>query len=181
MSKGRRWSRVVRSVIPAIVIALFVIGISAAAAADNSATQVTAATVNVEICDDCFKPTSVTVNVGDTIVWTHTGNNPHDVTSDNGAFTSPRRMAKGQTFSWTATAAGTFGYTCTVHRGQNGTIIVQAAPAAAPVQGAPNAVPRTGNGGLSAAIQPWQQLAAVGALVVLGAMSLIGRRLRQVA
>ena len=92
MNKGRHWGRIIRSFIPAIVIALFVIGISAAAAADNSTNQTSAATVNVEICDDCFKPTSVTVNVGDTIVWTHTGNNQHDVTADGGAFTSPRRM-----------------------------------------------------------------------------------------
>ena len=170
MSKQRNWGRIVRSFIPAMVIALFVLGIGVAAAAENSAAQATAATVNIEQGDNFFNPNSVTVNVGDTIVWTNKGARPHDVTADNGAFSSPRRMMAPATFSWTATAPGTFTYVCTIHSGMNGTIVVQGAPAAAP---------RTGGGAFSVAIQPWQQLAAVGALVALGALSLIGRRSRR--
>src|SRR3954468_5064965 len=91
VGKRRNWGRISRSFIPALVIALFVLGISAAAAS-NSAAQGSAATVNIAIGDNTFTPAQITVNVGNTVVWTNTGRNPHDVTADSGAFFSPRNM-----------------------------------------------------------------------------------------
>lgn len=103
-----------------------------------------AKTVNVEIGDNFFKPDSLTVQVGDTVTWTHMGNRPHDVTADNGAFSSPRRMSNGQTFTFTATAPGTYTYICTIHPNQmKATLVVQAAGGATP------GMPRTGAGGMA--------------------------------
>lgn len=103
-----------------------------------------AKTVNVEIGDNFFKPDSLTVQVGDIIVWSHMGNRPHDVTADGSAFSSPRRMANGQTFTFTATTAGTYSYICTIHPNQmKATLVVQGAAGAAP------GMPRTGAGGQS--------------------------------
>lgn len=103
-----------------------------------------AKTVNVEIGDNFFKPDSLTVQVGDTIVWSHMGNRPHNVTADGGAFSSEQRMANGQTFTFTATTAGTYSYICTIHPNQmKATLVVQGAAGAAP------GMPRTGAGGQS--------------------------------
>jgi plastocyanin len=171
VGKRRNWGRISRSFIPALVIALFVLGISAAAAG-NSAAQGSAATMNVTIGDNTFTPAQITVNVGDTVVWTNTGRNPHDVTSDSGAFFSPRNLMNGQTFSYTATTPGTFNYQCTVHSNMTGVLTV--------VGAAPAAVPSTGGGGMAGAVlQQWQQLAALAVLIGGGAALLALRRLRR--
>jgi plastocyanin len=171
MGKRRNWGRISRSFIPALVIALFVLGVGAAAA-KNSAAQGSAATVNIAIGDNTFTPAQITVNVGDTVVWTNTGRNPHDVTADGGAFFSPRNLMNGQTFSYTATTPGTYKYQCTIHSNMTGVLTVQGA--------APAAVPNTGGGGMAgAALRQWQQLAALVVLVGGGAALLALRRLRR--
>ena len=95
-----------------------------------------AATSNVSVVDNSFQPQQLTVTVGDTVMWTDNGNNPHTVTADGGAFDSSNggsgTMANGQTFSHTFTAAGSFPYHCKIHGaagglGMAGTIVVQAA------------------------------------------------------
>lgn len=131
----RRSKLLSRALILAILTVLFM-GLAAAASA---------ATMTVEMRDNTFQPQTITVNVGDTITWTNVGQRPHDATADNGAFSSPRRMSNGQSFSWTATAPGTYTYVCTIHinQGMRGTIVVQGAG------GAP-AMPGTGGGGMAA-------------------------------
>ncbi len=164
MSTQRNWKRLSRSFIPAIVIALFIMGIGATAAAENGAAR--AATINIEIGDNFFAPVTMNANVGDTIVWTHKGQRPHDVTADNGSFVSPRRMMNGQTFSYTVTTAGTFAYQCTIHTGQIGSLVVQAV--------APTSTPRTGGGGMAdPALAQWQQLAVLGVVLIGGSAALV--------
>lgn len=170
MKVRRNRGRLIRSFIPALVIALFVIGIGTAAAAENT---VSGATVNISMGDDFFNPVTANVNVGDTVVWTHTGaaTRPHDVTADNGAFTSPRRMMAGQTFSFTVTAPGTINYQCTIHANMDGVLNVM---------GAPGATPRTGGGGMAASVMlQWQQLAALAIVLVGGSAALVALRLRR--
>lgn len=87
-----------------------------------------AATVNISVGDNFFNPSSQTVNVGDTVVWTWTGFGTHNVTSSSTPFVlaSGNKM-NGGTFSFTFNSTGTFPYVCTIHPGQNGTITVLAA------------------------------------------------------
>jgi plastocyanin len=176
MGRSRSWPHRCRSFLPALLIALIVAGLGLAVASRGAAASGTAATVNIAIGDNNFTPKEVTANVGDTIIWTNKGQVAHDVTALNGAFTSPRNLAPGASFSYTATAAGTFAYVCTIHLNQDGTLTIQAAPAA------PAAVPNTGGGGM-AGIAPssWQQLAALGALLALSAGALVALRLRRAA
>jgi len=159
-----------RSFIPALVIALFVLGIGAAAAAEKSST---AATVNIQIGDNFFSPATATVNVGDTVVWTHTGTGgrPHDVTADNGSFLSPRNLMNGATFSYTATTPGTFNYGCTIHANMDGVLTVLGAPAAAPSTG--------GGGMIGAVLLQRQQLMMLGFVLVAGSAALTVLRLRR--
>jgi len=75
-----------------------------------------AATVNVTIVDFAFQPSSINVQIGDTVVWTNTGSFTHTVTSDGGAgpLDSPN-LANGITYSFTFIADGTYNYHCTFH------------------------------------------------------------------
>jgi plastocyanin len=175
MGRSRSWPHRCRSFLPALLIALLVAGLGLAVASRSAAASGTAA-VNIAIGDNNFTPQAVTANVGDTIVWTNNGKVAHDVTALNGAFNSPRNLAPGATFSYTATTAGSFAYVCTIHLNQNGTLTIQAAPAA------PVAVPNTGGGGMAGlAPSSWQQLAALTALLALITRTLVALRLRRAA
>lgn len=177
MGRSRSWPRLARSFLPALLIALLIVGLGFAVATRSVAASSTAATVNIAIGDNTFTPAAVTANVGDTIVWTNTGKVAHDVTGLNGApIMSPRNLAPGATFSYTATTAGTFAYVCTLHLNQSGTLTVQAA-AAIPV-----AAPRTGGGGMAGGgASQWQQLAGLGVLLALSLGALVALRLRRAA
>jgi plastocyanin len=79
-------------------------------------------TFDVTISDFAFTPKSVTVHVGDTVVWTNDQIGvPHTVTSGNpgdadaGAVFDSGTLASGATFTHTFTETGTFTYFCEIH------------------------------------------------------------------
>src|SRR2546426_230343 len=86
-----------------------------------------AATTNVSFGDFSFSPRTVTINVGDTVVWTNTGGS-HTVTGDG----SDPFCGSGfipTSCSHTFNTAGTFTYRCIPHAtsfNMRGTVIVQA-------------------------------------------------------
>ncbi len=91
------------------------------------------------MADDLFSPKTLSVNVGDTVVWTNSGAMAHTVTADNASFVSTT-LQPGQTYSHTFTSAGSFAYHCQFHGasggvGMSGTIVVSA-PSATPASGA---------------------------------------------
>src|ERR1044071_4126812 len=86
-----------------------------------------AATTNVSFGNFSFSPKTVTINVGDTVMWTNTGGS-HTVTGDG----SDPFCGTGfipTSCSHTFSTAGTFSYHCIPHQsfGMVGTVIVQAA------------------------------------------------------
>ncbi len=91
------------------------------------AARATAATVDVAISGFAFSPSSVQINVGDTVRWTNSDSAAHTVTSDTSAFGSGT-LSQNQTFSFTFTSAGTFPYHCGFHPGMTGSVSVQSAP-----------------------------------------------------
>src|SRR5215472_9404351 len=83
-----------------------------------------AMTTNVVFQDFSFTPQSVTIQVGDTVVWTNAGG-IHTVTGDGAdPFCGPNPIPL--TCSETFTNAGTFPYHCSFHQflGMVGTVIV---------------------------------------------------------
>jgi plastocyanin len=80
--------------------------------------------VAVAMQNIAFSPTSVTVKVGQKITWTNKDTVAHNVTSRSGESVSSPTFGQGGTFSFTPTKAGTIDYTCTVHPGMNGKIVV---------------------------------------------------------
>ena len=86
-----------------------------------------AATTNVSFGNNLvFSPKNVTINVGDTVVWSNTGGS-HTVTGD-GSDPFCGRVFVPTSCSHTFSTAGTFSYHCIPHQssGMVGTVIVQA-------------------------------------------------------
>lgn len=163
--------------VSALVMGLVLLGVMLVPAAPVQAEDVT-----VTIGDNFFEPATVTVNVGDTVTWRHTGNRPHDVTFSGGMFESPRQMRNGQQVSYTATTPGTYEYVCTIHEGggMRATLIVRAAGATTDTTTTGTtqtpSMPRTGAGG--GAGEPTGLIAGLGGLLLLavGGLAYLGRR-----
>ncbi|HEX7182213.1 MAG TPA: Calx-beta domain-containing protein [Thermoanaerobaculia bacterium] len=85
-----------------------------------------AADVTVELGASAFIPSSVTINVGDTVTWINDTGIEHTVTANNGSFNSGP-PDDSFTFSHTFDTAGTFGYHCQPHQllGMVGQVIVE--------------------------------------------------------
>ena len=91
-----------------------------------------------------FEPASVTIGVGDSLVWTWDGNlfNNHSVTADPGQAeqfdSDPGRLPtnnthpRGSSFSHVFAHKGTFTYYCKVHPTMRGSVDVIAVPDAVP-------------------------------------------------
>jgi LPXTG-motif cell wall-anchored protein len=85
-----------------------------------------AASTGVTIDDFAFSPSSVTIDVGDTVTWTNRDPTQHSATAEDGSFDTGL-LRRGQSGSHTFDEAGTFRYVCTPHPNMKGTIIVRAA------------------------------------------------------
>jgi len=69
-----------------------------------------------------FLPGVITINKGDTVIWKNNDSAGHDVSGDG--FVSPI-FGKGETFIFTFNTAGTFDYSCIVHPGMTGKVVVK--------------------------------------------------------
>jgi len=111
------------------------IAIAPGAFADHHAATVTnapgSATPGCEETDDCFIPSTVTIEAGGTVTWENTDNAAHTATGGtptdgpSGAFDSSLMMVGGS-FTQTFDEAGTYPYFCMVHPWMQGTVIVEA-------------------------------------------------------
>lgn len=88
-----------------------------------------AADAEVAVRDFRFDPSSLSVEVGDTVRWTNVGDAPHTVTFNGGAASGT--LANGQSWERAFPSAGTFQYVCGFHASMVGTVSV-AAPAPPP-------------------------------------------------
>jgi plastocyanin len=76
--------------------------------------QVAAASASVTIVDFDYSPAEVTVNAGESVTWTNSGDEPHTATADSGAFDTPV-LNSGESASVTLSQPGTFSYFCKLH------------------------------------------------------------------
>lgn len=99
--------------------------------------EASAATFQVAMKGYAFSPASLSVPAGSTVTWTNYDTAPHDVKTTSGplAIHSPM-LNKGESWSFTFTTAGAYGYVCTVHPDMTAGITVRAA-APAPTPAAP--------------------------------------------
>lgn len=97
-----------------------------------------AASYSVAMKGYAFSPASLNVPAGSTVTWTNHDTAPHDVKTTSGPLSIHSPMLnKGQSWSFTFTTAGSYGYVCTVHPDMTAGITVRAAapaPVPAPVR-----------------------------------------------
>lgn len=71
-----------------------------------------------------FKPATVKIHVGDTVVWINNDDRDHTVIARDGAFKSPNIRA-GQTFEVRFIRAGSYAYGCNYHPRMKGVVVVE--------------------------------------------------------
>lgn len=89
------------------------------------------ATTSVDIQGFAFSPSEITVNIGDTVVWTNKDGAAHTVTFKDNVLPGSPTLTNGGVFSHTFTSAGTFEYFCAFHGGMKGKVVVNGAQSAA--------------------------------------------------
>jgi plastocyanin len=104
-----------------LIIALLVAGLAAVAAPALAATR------SVRLVDNRFSPASLTVRAGDTVVFRHAGQAPHNVVTTGRPpqrFASPL-LRRGQSYRRTLNRAGRYRLVCTLHPGMRMTLRVR--------------------------------------------------------
>ncbi|MYS89783.1 MULTISPECIES: cupredoxin domain-containing protein [Streptomyces] len=106
--------------------------------------QASAASYSVTMKGYAFSPARLSVPAGSTVTWTNQDTAPHDVKTTSGPVSIHSPMLdKGQSWSFTFTTAGSYGYVCTVHPNMTAGITVRAAAPA--TTAAPTAHEHTGS------------------------------------
>ena len=70
-----------------------------------------------------FNPVQVTIPVGGRVNWSNSDSVAHTTTSDNNLWNA--NLTPGGAFSQTFNTAGTYSYSCSIHNGMNGRVVVQ--------------------------------------------------------
>lgn len=84
--------------------------------------DVTPGDATVEMRGQMFEPSTITISVGETVTWMNEDAVIHTVVGDG--FNSGN-LNEGDTFSHTFDEPGTYEYTCTIHPGMDGTVVVE--------------------------------------------------------
>lgn len=122
--------------VPLVILALAVAAGPRAGFAQTAHAVAATDSLAIPITAWSFEPTELTIAVGDSVVWTVTGQQPHTVTGDDRSWGS-EMLLPGHSFSWTFEAEGTYGYFCTPHPWMRGTVTVIAAASDAEAADAP--------------------------------------------
>jgi plastocyanin len=104
----------------AAALALLCWSMSPTAAADAPK----ATTHTVAIDGTRFQPETLTVKVGDSVIWVNKDPFPHTVTSAAGGFDS-REIGAGKSWKYTAAKKGEFPYVCSFHPTMKATLRVE--------------------------------------------------------
>jgi plastocyanin len=83
------------------------------------------ATTAVEMKGFAFNPTAIKVAAGATVTWTNSDGTNHNVTFANAAVAPSGNFNAGTKSLVMPTVAGTYAYSCTLHPGMNGSVVVQ--------------------------------------------------------
>ena len=84
-----------------------------------------AAQAEVKIDNFSFSPAELTVAAGTTVKWTNRDDIPHTVVSDDKSTFKSKALDTDDTFSFTFTKPGTYGYFCSIHPKMTAKVVVQ--------------------------------------------------------
>lgn len=91
----------------------------------NVEVRITKGAWNPKNAARAYSPNVIHVKVGQTVRWVNDDPIPHTVTADDNSFFDSGNLKKGQKWSYTFTATGTYKYHCTPHPYMKGTVIVE--------------------------------------------------------
>jgi plastocyanin len=83
------------------------------------------ATKPVDITQAGFTPSKVTIEFGDVVTWTNKDTANHQVLADQAAFPTSPVLQPNQTYSYTFTKSGTYGYRDALNTKRRGTVVVR--------------------------------------------------------
>ena len=96
------------------------------------------ATNTVNVVDNCFRSDVARIDAGDTVTWTNSDSYAHNIFTRT--FTGAPNLSWGDSYSYTFETAGVFPYSCTLHPGMIGVVIVgDVAPSTAAIVEVPPA------------------------------------------
>src|SRR5262245_27346248 len=98
-----------------LLIAVFLAGL--ACSGDGAPT--------IQVLDNAFSPSNITIAPGGRVTWAWNGQNPHDVVFDPGSGLANSAVQTTGAFDATFNNSGTYNYQCTIHAGMTGTVIVR--------------------------------------------------------
>jgi plastocyanin len=90
---------------------------------DAAAEAATMGRASIKIANFDFGPAAVTVPTGTSVTWTNNDDDAHSVVADDKAFRSAP-LDTGESYSFTFTKPGTYGYHCGLHPQMHGKVIV---------------------------------------------------------
>jgi plastocyanin len=102
-----------------------VLGTTLAAFAVLAIAPALSATKPVDITQAGFTPSKVTIDFGDAVTWTNKDTANHQVLADQAAFPTSPVLQPNQTYSYTFTKSGSFGYRDALNTKRRGTVIVR--------------------------------------------------------
>jgi len=114
-----------------LALAMLTVAVGLVCASAPAAAHTTHA---IAMANYAFVPSAMTIEAGDTVVWTNSDQAQHDVmvTSGPAQIHSPM-LSKGQQWSFTFTVPGTYHYVCSVHPDMVATLTVAPHSSPSPV------------------------------------------------
>jgi len=92
---------------------------------DNRPAPSTGRTSQIVMGDCVFTPTVNSVPVGATVTWRNGSIQDHEVVGSNMTWGAhDKLLAPGDTIGWTFEKAGVFAYSCMIHPGMSGVVVV---------------------------------------------------------
>ena len=92
---------------------------------DNRPAPSSGSTSQVMLGDCVFTPTVNRVAVGTTVTWRNGSTQAHEVVGSNMTWGAHDKLLQpGDTIGWTFETAGTYAYSCMIHPGMSGAIVV---------------------------------------------------------
>jgi len=99
---------------------------------DSDATDPEPESVVITYTDSGFVPTTVTINIGDSVVFKNESSrtfrpasDPHPVHTDLSGFDSDTAVAVGQSYTFTFNKSGSWGFHDHLDSGKKGTVVVR--------------------------------------------------------
>lgn len=121
-------SRMIRSVVFLVVASPFGVLLSMPAAAGGGfcrGVPVTdTSTDRAYMADNCFTPTIVRIDVGQSVTWTNKDGTPHVVAGANGSWGYDGEIGQGGRTTIRFTRSGVYPYFCIIHPGMIGAVVV---------------------------------------------------------